>query len=962
MNDAVGQIMEENPQLGEWLQQIDAGDLPAPTQAHAGRRVINAQGEEVHVDGVAPRDTAAAAEGEAQAAAQATAEGEAEAVTAASNAADEQPTGPVNHEGLTAALQREVALQRGGSQPDPYRQLEGTVFNQNYMDSDVSAREVIEMAAEDIRAFGVRESTTFEAMTAGARNFLERELEIAPGDLDANLARMAQDAHHQQAIVVAGKELVQSLAREIEQLAYRVDSPNASEADMTRFLQYQARLVETSANLRSVITGAAQTTAAGRIRTVDGITGQQLADADILRQMQANIDSAGGPDAIRALARAVRANGGSAGRILRLAETSRHGPMGWLNEIRINGLLSGPKTHIVNMLSNAGNMLLLPSERVLGGLVSGDLRTAREGIRMFAGMSNAMRESFRAFRTSLREGRNILDPEAAILEANGIVNHAIAINTGNPVLDNIVNGMGAVIRAPSRLLMASDELFKQMNYRAEVYARLTTEAGDLVASGKLPRDRAARYVADRMEKAFDRHGSATSQAGLDHAREATFTQELRKGSLSRDIQMATNRHPGLKLLMPFVRTPTNIIVAGVQRTPGVQFLSKNFMDDIRSGDPRRRASAIGKMSTGAMIWGAAGMAAMEGKITGSGPSDPAARARLLETGWRPYSVVTENPDGSRTYTEYRRLAPFSMFFGLAADIAAISGQVDDQTMGDIALAATVALANNVASQTYLQGITDAVEAFSDPERYAGRYFANLSASMLPYSALMREGRKQDDPVMREVRSIVDAVMNTVPGYSENLPARRSWVTGQPIVYPAGWGSDMANPIGAAFMSMGNPFMQGDWEPDTVLDELAGLGYNFSSPTRTVEGVELTGHQYERLLELHGTVRIGRRTMYQALEHLMGTQGYDIGRERFADTDEPTDNRRIVAVQRVIAGYRRAAREALIRENAELRQSITEARRESMAARRGAYSGVAAIADQQPQEGTSVFDSLSTLSQ
>lgn len=582
---------------------------------------------------------------------------------------------------------------------------------------------------------------------------------------------------------------------------------------------------------------------------------------------------------------------------------------------------------------------------------------------MFAGIAHSIPESFRAFRTAMRQGRNVLDPEAAILEANGITNHAIALNSGNPVLDTIVNGIGGIIRLPSRLLLSSDELFKQMNYRADVYARLTGEAADLVASGKLTRDRAARYVADRMETAFDRNGRATSQSGLDYAREATFTQELRKGSLSRTVQQATNKHPGLKLIMPFVRTPTNIVVAGVQRTPIIRRLSQNLMDDLRSGDPRRVASARGKMATGNLMWATAVLAASQGHITGNGPSDPAARARLLETGWRPYSVVTTNPDGTRTYTEYRRLAPFSMFFGLAADFAAIAGQADEQSVNDIALAASVALANNIASQTYLQGLTDAVEAFSDPERYGTRYFANLAGSMLPYSAAMREVRKQEDPAMREVRAILDGVTNTIPGYSQELPARRSWITGEPITYPSGWGSDMVNPIGAAFMSMANPFMQSEWEPNTVLDELAGLGYNFSAPTRTVEGIELEGPQYERLLELHGTVRIGRRTMFQALEHLMGTQGYDIDRERFADTDEPSDNRRIVAIQRVITQYRNAAREALIREDPALRQSIIDARRESMAARRSSYTGVSQVGQpEQPEEGGGIFDALSNLVQ
>lgn len=371
-------------------------------------------------------------------------------------------------------------------------------------------------------------------------------------------------------------------------------------------------------------------------------------------------------------------------------------------------------------------------------------------------------------------------------------------------------------------------------------------------------------------------------------------------------------------------------------------LSKSLMEDVRSGDPRRVASANGKLVTGSIVWGVGVTLAMEGRITGSGPKDPAVRARLMETGWRPYSVVMDDGKGGKRYVEYKRLEPFAMFYGIAADIAEIGGQVGEAEMGELATAAIIGFVNNVASKTYLQGLIDSVEALSDPERYLPTLMNQYASAMVPYSAMQREIRKVDDPAMREVRSMVDAVMNTIPGYSDNLPARRSWITGEPILYPKGWGADMTTPLGEAFAAA-NPIIAGDWAQDPVLDELANLDFGFSAPTRKLEGVELTTEQYSRLMELHGTVRIGRLTMYQALEKAINSAQYDLGRERYEDDADPSMNPRVKMVQRIITNYRKAARARLLEEDADLRAEVEQRKREAHTNARSVYSGITDLA-------------------
>lgn len=932
MNDGLADIAENEPELFDQLELFDQTTDPNLKDATDAGTTPDGAGR-----GTDTGDSTGGSAGERS--------GEVTQHNAKVANAEPRDTAPVNTDGLTEALKREMGLRRAGAEPNPSRELEGRLFNFDNMDSDVDIKDVMNMAADDIVAHGVKEQTTFDAMVKDARGFLSEAVDVSPEIIDASLARMAQDAHKQQGIVIAGKALVQSLAREVELLAYKIDGGAASEMDMEKFIRLEQRLVETSANLKSVITGSAQTTAAGRIRTADWVDGSEIATQNLIGS---RLSTDGGIDGIKMRARAIKLNketkGGERG-LLRIVDVDST-PMRMINEVYINAILSGPKTHMVNFMSNAMNTVLLPAERMIGGALRADAGMVREGLRQFQGIRLALKDSFKMAGQAFKSGRNILDPEAAILEANGVDYHAVKYSGENPVMASIVNGrfgLGNFIRFPSRMLLTGDELFKQMNYRANLYARLSTEAVDLVAAGKITKEQAGKYVADRLDTAYDGKGGARSQVDLDFAREATFTQDLRSGSLSKGVQDMTNRHPGLKLILPFVRTPTNILKAGVQRTPLLHRLSKSMRDDIASGDPRRMAAANGKLATGSLFWGTGIMLAMEGRITGSGPKDPALRARMMETGWRPYSIVTSDGNGGKRYVEYRRFEPFAMFLGIAADVAEIGGQVGEAEMNEIATASIIGFVNNVASKTYLQGLVDTVEAIGDPERYLPSLMNQYASAMVPQSSFLREIRKQQDPAMREVRSMVDAVMNTLPGYSDNLPARRSWITGEPIAYPQGWGADMISPVGEAFASA-NPIIAGDWKGDPVLDELANLDFGFSAPTRKMDGVELSSAQYSRLLELHGTVRIGRLTMHQALERVMSSAAYDRERSRYTDASDPTQNPRVKLVQKVVSEYRKAARMKLLREDDVLREQVVQRKRETMVNSRSAYSGIAALAE------------------
>lgn len=864
-----------------------------------------------------------------------------------------RPKSPINVDAFREAWTNN-RLAKAAGDVDFTDYASGRLFNHDYMDGAPEIKEVLNLAADAIDPAALPKGTTFDAIYKGARRELSDATRTAPEALDNTIRRMAKDADRQKRVVVAGKMMIQDLSREINALAWKVENAakagREAVADEAKLIRYVERLGELEANLKQIITGSAQTTAAGRIRTRDVLTGQQLDVQDVMAQLRTSVDSVGGPKAVRKLARKLIEAGENGKKIQGIVDVSRKSRWGRLvdvhNEYWVNAILSGPKTHMLNILSNTVHTTLLPAEKMIGGILTGNRAAIREGSRIYAGLRSSILDSFKMAGKSFIKGDNILDPQGQIMEGsmkhyNAISKEALRIKDG--LLGNVVDFLGMTARLPSRFLLASDEFFKQMNYRAMTYARVMGMADDMVQAGRLKQGDVARWVADRVEQAIETGtGRGLAADPLEYAREATWTKELAQGTIGKDIQNFMNRHPALKPIMPFVRTPTNLVHGFIQRTPILGKLNRQLAADLASGDPIRVAAAKGKQAVGAMLWTGATILALDGRITGGGPKDGKLRARLMETGWQPYSFVLGNAEDGYRYVQYSRIDPFGMFFGLAADFADISGHVDDTELGELAAMMSTAIAKNITSKTYLTGMIDAINALSQPDIYAEKWWQRQLASYVPFSSAQRQIRQQSDEAMREAWSVLDAVKNNIPGLSDNLPARRSWITGEPIMYPKGWGADMMSPVGEA-LAAANPIIQGEPKGNPVLDELARLQHGFSAPLKTIMNrqVELTSAQYSRLLELHGTLRLGRYTMQERLDRLISSDRYQKAAERRIDPDQY----RIELVRDIISDYRDAATKQLIREDADLQGKVQEARRTNGLRLRGSLSALNPLVNQ-----------------
>eukprot|EP00439_Symbiodinium_sp_Y106_P089551 s1_g2087.t1 len=502
-------------------------------------------------------------------------------------------------------------------------------------------------------------------------------------------------------------------------------------------------------------------------------------------------------------------------------------------EAWINALLSGPQTHAVNMLSNTITALLAVPETATAAAI-GRVRGTPDRVR-FAEAPARLVGFVEGIKDGLRSGAYAYRTETGTDDLNKIENRAYqAIPSytlregaaptrvgGVPVpFTGEVQLGGRQVRVPGRLLMASDELFKSIGYTQELNARAVRVALDEGLSG-IP---LARRVMEIKQNPTDEMVSAAREA----ARYQTFTREL--GSLGSKVQDIARDYPAARVIIPFIRTPSNILKYTLERSPAAPLLSE-VRDNLRGvkGEVARDSQAA-RILVGTGIGSMAASLAADGSITGGGPVDTRARSLMYASGWQPYSVRIGD-----TYYSYARLEPFGSLLGVAADMQSVSESADAGELDDIAAMVTGSVAKNLTSKTWLRGPTELIEAIQDPDRYGERYIQNLVGTVVPTGAA--QVARIEDPMLRQADTILERIKSRVPGMSEDLLPRLD-IWGEPIVRGGGVGPDIVSPIYTS-----------KFEADPVNLELLRLGVWPAGVSKTVRGVELTPEQrtsYQRL--------------------------------------------------------------------------------------------------------------------
>jgi hypothetical protein len=295
---------------------------------------------------------------------------------------------------------------------------------------------------------------------------------------------------------------------------------------------------------------------------------------------------------------------------------------------------------------------------------------------------------------------------------------------------------------------------------------------------------------------------------------------------------------------------------------------------------RARDEALARITLGSGLSTAAVVAALHGRLTGTGPADPGERAALLQSGWQPNSIRVGNQ-----WVSYARLDPFSTLLGVAADFSDFGRYATKQQADKLALNLGMSIANNITNKTWLSGLSDAFDVLSDPQRYGKTYVQRLAASMA-VPALVSQTAQATDPYLRDARTIMDAIKARVPVVSRAVPVRRN-VWGDPISSGGAVGPKLISPFYASTISN-----------DPVNREVARLQVQLSMPQRyvTVAGkhVQLNPQQYDELIQLAG------KPAKSAIAHEMASPEW-----RQMSDDDKRD-----AIKSILSDMRSSARDEL----------------------------------------------------
>ena len=491
-----------------------------------------------------------------------------------------------------------------------------------------------------------------------------------------------------------------------------------------------------------------------------------------------------------------------------------------LYEVWINGLLSSPATHMVNILSNTMVIGITVGERRLARAVGGNIPPGETTAQML-GFVDGARDGLRLAWKALKTGEPIDVMEKVEVEKRRSVSGE-SLNIAGPA-GRFADYLGEFVRIPGRLLTTEDAFFKSIGYRMELSSQAYRQAFN-----EGLRDEAA---AIRVLEIINNPPENIKLSAIDASRYQTFTNKL--GKAGKSIENVRNNIPGARVIMPFVRTPINIMSFTFERTP-LAPLMKSVREEIAAGGARRDL-ALAKITMGSMVMAVSADLALSGSITGAGPVDRDQKNILRATGWQPYSIKVGN-----TYYAYNRLDPTGALLGLAADMAEIMGQSTESDAQQLAVAAGLSIGQNMASKTYMRGLVDFMDAFfsssTDPE--ANNYKLNswltrTAASVVPAGVSAVE--RAISPELTATYGILDRIKSRIPGYSEGLPPRRN-IFGEPVVLEGGIGPDIMSPIYISTV-----------KEDPVADELVNQQVSISMPRRVINEVELNADQYDKYI-------------------------------------------------------------------------------------------------------------------
>jgi hypothetical protein len=580
-----------------------------------------------------------------------------------------------------------------------------------------------------------------------------------------------------------------------------------------------------------------------------------------------------------------------------------------------NGLLSGLGTHVVNLSSNITFLASSIATRQLAGFVGSGKRAMGmagevemgEAAASVAGLVHSYRDAFRlgwvALKTGttreMREGLDIASDAGKKIEGQYGVLDARDYGIENELMVKGINGYANFVTLlGGRPIMALDEIFKTVGYRAELYAQgyrnMMQTKRKALADGLSPED-ADKAGLDAMGQMLGNPPKEIDALAEDYSHMITFSRAL-TGNAKKIQEMAQDHLVG-RIVLPFVKTPTWILSESTQHSP-FAFISKQWKADFKEGGAKREL-AMAKMGMGSMIMIGAGSMVADGRMTGGGPGNTQLKKQYSASGWKPYSFVFQsgewdsefadwlkgvNMDPSigtdgKLYVPFRGIDPIAGPLSMVADAVEYARYEDDQDLvGEVILGAGYGLYNYVGQSSFMQSLSSITGAFTQNlDNPKASFRAAIDAFVKQATSYAIEGSpagifnsargmiaRTVDPTKRDISAdpnlptgikgwyeALNAYKSKTPGLSDTLP------TGYDMFGEAGYRADPSAPWATTMTGIRYQTSK-QREVDKIV---IGLGMPLSTPKRSIsvgeEGekvmIKLQPEEYQFLLKSIGQV-------------------------------------------------------------------------------------------------------------
>lgn len=569
------------------------------------------------------------------------------------------------------------------------------------------------------------------------------------------------------------------------------------------------------------------------------------------------------------------------------------------------GLLSAPATWTINLASNTGIMLT----RALEDTIAAGVGKARRGVLG----SNAEALAFKEIGQGIAAAYGSLgDAAKAAL--------AVYRNQKAPMNSGIATDLGANIQQRGspllnkmsvNVLTAEDEFFHILNrsyslrlensklvdkLQSATNANSRTIMLDSVGASNtmIKKYKDLDFNDPNVVKAFNEDffnplytPKELDKKALEDAKYWTFNADLNR--FGKSINSVVNRHPGLQIPVPFVRTPINVTKHSWDRTPGMGAFSNRNKAGFRAGGIESDR-AIARQIVGSLIFGLGylgGDALLGGEdaiapwmpgISGTGPAD---MAKAINSGWQKAALKV----GDYFY-QFSRFEPLSIILQFGADLAymvrveskkaAQEGRESPEggnlapMLSDLGVYAAKAASAAYFDRNMMQGVVGIVEALNAAspsfESALGSMYTRTEGSIVPafisrgVRAFTEGGKFQPEPsftgTIRDFGKEFDNLWSGDPvdlgkfvpqairaGIGAKTPIKHD-AFGRPVERPGG-------AFGTQWETYFHPVFRTKAKP--VETELLRLGAYPEAPPKRLAGKELTHEQQIDLKQAFGKI-------------------------------------------------------------------------------------------------------------